>query len=86
MKVVDEIAEEVVGLALGSSILIDGFIEGYNKSQETHSFTERNMLDFLRYVEDNYYYNSGGWLNSDTDKWCSKIDILKLWKDENKNI
>jgi hypothetical protein len=41
---------------------------------------DKRMLEFLSYVEDNYYFNSGGWVNCQTDKWTTKEEILKEFK------
>jgi hypothetical protein len=34
--------------------------------------TEQVCIDFIQYVEDNYYYNSGGWINRETDEYKKK--------------
>ena len=50
----------------------DSFAEGYNKSQETHPFSEENMIEF------------GYWLLNDEDKPPftneSKKELLQLWR------
>lgn len=41
---------------------------------------DKRMLEFLAYVEDNYYYNSGVWVNCQTDESRPVSEILKEFK------
>ena len=54
------------------------------KWQQEKMYSEEDILNFLDYLESNYYYNSSTWLNCETDEWKSRKDIIKLWQD-NKN-
>lgn len=89
MKAVDEIADDVIGLALNSSLLKDGFIQGYNYSQETHPFTEKDMIDFVVWYETseftyrywknkNIYPRMDGSYNEDYREGIQ--ELLMVWK------
>ena len=57
----------------------NGFNEGFDSSQANPCFEENDLLDFLSYVKDNYYYNSSCWNNRETDKYISNRELLNLW-------
>lgn len=44
------------------------------------------LKDFLEYIENNYYYNSGGWINVETDKWKSKDELIEEFLLENSSF
>lgn len=51
---------------------VDGHLDGYTKSQETHSFTEYDMLKFAVFVG-NYYADIH-------NKVVSTKELLEIWK------
>ena len=68
-------------LSNDDNAIIFGFIEGYNKSQETHPFTEEDMVEFAV------------WLKEDDvrfEKWAtnkiSSSNLLQLWKEQQRKI
>jgi hypothetical protein len=48
------------------------------------------VIAFLKFVEDSYYYNSGCWINCETDEVTSREDILdkflKWYNTQNETI
>ena len=60
-----------------------GFIEGYNKSQETHPFSEEDTLDFLQFYKDTSRldFNSTGEHHGKSPK-----EILEIWKSKKPKI
>lgn len=71
---------------------MNGFVKGYNKSQETHSFSEKDMIDFgiwcLSNVEPDLLGNR--WFYCNNDKWGqgfkTKEELLKIWKEQQPKI
>lgn len=59
-----------------------GRIEGYNKSQEIYSFNEEDIIDFLRFIETNYYYESSCWIDKETDDVITRNNLVKQWKEQ----
>lgn len=49
---------------------------------EKKVFIEDDLLDFLGYVEDYYYYNSGAWYNRETGEHTLRTKILELFKNK----
>tara|TARA_R110000822_G_scaffold7757_1_gene31496 strand:+ start:529 stop:747 length:219 start_codon:yes stop_codon:yes gene_type:complete len=43
---------------------------------------EHLCMAFLEHIEDNYYYNSGGWVNCETDIHKSRTLIYKEFTDK----
>lgn len=61
-----------------------GFIEGYNKSQETHPFSEDDMIEFLNWVQTNYYcVEINIWLKE--GNYYTTKELLQLWKEQKVN-
>ena len=52
----------------------DGFILGYNKSQETHPFSEEDMIDFVTWISEYDLYIP------------PSKEILQLWKEQRPKI
>jgi len=55
-----------------------GFVKGYNKSQETHPFSEEDMIEFETFCTKYDYENGFG----KTDR----KELLKLWKEQKPKI
>ena len=49
-------------------------------------FSEEDMIEFLKFVENNYYFNSGCWVNCETDKVTHRKELLQLWKEQRPKI
>jgi len=66
----------------------DGFVKGYNKSQETHPFSEEDMIEFGQWVSHNdwvYLPSKKYWVNEEQEELCQKIsseELLQLWKEQ----
>jgi hypothetical protein len=56
------------------------FVIGYNKSQQTHPFSEEDMVDFIDFVEKSIYDNEG-YTQFKTNK-----ELLQLWKEQQPKI
>ena len=83
-KVVDEVerlAESIIPNLRYKKYVKTGFIGGYNKSQETHSFSEEDMVDFAKWMDDNMqqieYYPM---------PIMNYKEILQLWKEQQPKI
>ena len=74
-KVVDEIEEMVKNHHENSNRII-GFLNGYNKSQETHSFTEEDMIEFSWWLVKNL-----GRFSCDQTAHFTK-EYLKIWEEQ----
>ena len=64
-----------------------GFIEGYNKSQETHPFSEEDMIEFSEWCANSHYHyyfdgEKWSWGNSHKQHYCSTRELLQLWKEQ----
>lgn len=100
-KVVDDVerlAEKFVVDKLKKSsqaagVLI-GFIEGYNKSQETHSNSDKDMIEFTEWVAVNYvpttaskelkYWQKDTYQNK--EYFYSTQELLQIWKEQKTKI
>lgn len=56
----------------------EGFVEGYNKSQETHPFSEEDMIEFAEWRRDFEF----------TEEFSryEKEELLQLWKEQKHKI
>ncbi len=54
-----------------------GFIQGYNKSQETHPFSEQDMIEFNEWQKALLGTKNDHWLIEKPDK-----ELLQLWKQQ----
>lgn len=73
-----------------------GFIDGHNKSQETHSNSDEDMCNFLEFCEQGYYpiYEKEGrkvnqWGVTGEDFSTTKLtreELLQLWKEQQPKI
>ena len=59
----------------------DGFIDGYNKSQEMFPFTEEDMIEFVTWVKE-YKFLDG----TKSESEYSKTELLQLWKEQQPKI
>lgn len=72
----DKLDDLILGVSENS------FVEGYNKSQETHPFSEEDMIKFSDWCSKNYVYEIG------YDRWIlnrvhyTTKELLKLWKEQ----
>lgn len=94
-KVVDEVEELAWGVVINNSSLVEpkeqiigvtAFYEGYKKSQETHSNSDEDMIDFYRWlnrngwqdyndIKEELFVNSYGVQKQDKE-------LLQLWKEQ----
>lgn len=85
-KVVDEVEELVKQLytpvKLHQHSYDSGVRFGYNHSQSTHPNSDEDVKDYLDFVEDNYYYHSYTWYNTDTNEPITKEKLFEAWKDK----
>ena len=69
-----------------------GIIIGYNKSQETHPFSEQDMLDFVLWKDENKFS-----VISTKEDWVSELleysgcvyttkELLQLWKEQQPKV
>lgn len=78
-KVVDEVEElakkEHYDGSIEGGYLVGGFVNGYNKSQETHPFSENDMIEFVewkdRFIQELNYHGIR-----------STQELLQLWKEQ----
>jgi hypothetical protein len=69
-----------------------GFINGYNKSQETHPFSEEDMIEFGQWVSHNdwvYLPSKKYWVNEEQEELEQKLtskELLQLWKEQQTKI
>ena len=81
-KVVDEVDYECMKDQNGG---INGmWVRGYNKCQETHLFSEEDMVEFVEFVNDNAVRNTEGtWMLFDNPKnMLTTKQLLQLWKEQ----
>ena len=57
------------------------FTEGYNKSQETHPFSEEDMVEFNEWQKSLVFSEDSDWLMEKSDK-----ELLQLWKEQKPKI
>ena len=94
-KVVDEveIAREFATKPINSlssngtitcSLSLNGFEQGYNKSQETHSNSDGDMAEFAEWVDNmGYRQVANGFFKCLTDKKGKTTkELLQLWKEQ----
>ena len=73
-------------LGSGSSTLAhDSFVFGYNKSQETHPFSEEDMIEFLDWVIF-YYPNQWKSVRSNNKGFYTTKELLQFWKEQRPKI
>lgn len=66
-----------------NSIAFSPFIIGYNKSQETHPFSEGDMIEFLNWVRDNCVFDSAPKpYYRKTQERITQQELLQLWKSQ----
>ena len=68
----------------------NGFVKGYDKSQETHPFSEQDMIEFYKWLNKNGWqdYNDvkpGLFINSYGVQKQDK-ELLQLWKEQQPKI
>jgi hypothetical protein len=69
-----------------------GFIDGYNKSQETHPFSEDNVIDFLNWISKDGYpcidkTKKNLWVFHPLDnKDYTPKELIELWKEQQPKI
>lgn len=74
----DQVAEAVLGAVQRVAPEVN-----YEQLEGGDGFEEfaisNTSLEFLEYVENNYYYNSGCWINSDTDTVENRTEIFQAY-------
>lgn len=70
---------------------VDGIILGYNKSQETHPFSEEDMIEFAEWKNEKYKLLHGEYVDANdyysipdlksVKKYTTK-ELLQLWKEQ----
>lgn len=97
-KVVDEV--DVLGKTMVNSYLEKikdltkrffwkaGFKCGYNKSQETHPYSDDDMVEFGNWLSKEYNISDGiGWWHShESIEDISTKELLQLWKEQKTKI
>jgi len=65
----------------------EGFKEGYNKSQETHPFSEQDMIDFAEW-RDKYLEELNQWKvdGSKGGEQFTTQELLNIWKEQNPKV
>lgn len=58
-----------------------GFAKGYNKSQETHPFSEEDMIEFITWVKE-YKFLDG----TKPENEYSKKELFELWEEQRSKI
>jgi hypothetical protein len=91
-KVVDEVAklagdhckywefERLLGRG-DCGLAHDSFIYGYNKSQETHPFSEEDVVEFNEWSKQLLFSENSDWLIEKSTK-----ELLQLWKEQKLKI
>lgn len=88
-KVVDEILYKwKLGLQASrksktpnKSSMRNGFVKGYNKSQETYPFTKEDMVEFSKWMKENDVEK-----NAEQFFGFSNYDMLNFWKEQQPKI
>jgi hypothetical protein len=91
-KVVDEV--EQLALSYEMSFTDDDgttkvdFKAGYNKSQETHPFSDEDMIEFADWISKEFNISNGiGWWHShESIEDISTKELLQLWKEQKPKI
>lgn len=66
---------------------LDGYKKGYNKSQETHSFSEDDMIEFQKFVKKYFvikkgkYRFKGDFYNQDK-RILGEKELFHIWKEQ----
>ena len=89
-KVVDEV--EILVNKLDTPENLDqfsfdkGFIDGYNKSQETHSNSDDDMIEFNEWCNKNYEFDNrcNHWFHG--NGYYTTKELLQLWKEQKPKI
>lgn len=72
---------------LSSNLDYGSFVTGYDKSQQTHPFTDDDMIEFVEWVYKNdYKLCFDGWCQNIEDKSKTTKELFKIWKDEQPKI
>ena len=71
------------------------FKEGYNKSQETHPFSEEDMIDFDKWKTENYIFHNLSYITKDDYYSVAELrlvnhhsinKLLQIWKEQRPKI
>lgn len=78
----DEISTEMMTNMLCE---ISAFTAGYKKSQETHPFSEDDMIEFSDWIKTNYYcVEIGVWIKE--GNYFTTKELLQIWKEQQSKI
>lgn len=78
---IDKLADnQLGGLAPGVGVH-EGFIRGFNKSQELtgNNFNLDDIKGYLSFIEDNYHFHSSIWHDADTDEPVQRTEMLSAY-------
>lgn len=75
-KVVDEVQRTAILESMGNTVYMDGYRNGYNKSQETHPFSEEDMVEFAVHFHTRRLQHIQETINQS----------LKVWKEQKSKI
>lgn len=90
-QVVDEVEEinlafkqiACTGNSQFDSGVFHGFVACYHKSQETHPFSEGDLIDFLNWVRDNCVFDAAPKpYYQKTQERLTQQELLQLWKEQ----
>lgn len=92
-QVIDEVEELSNEYSLNRGLsqgleqrMLDSFVNGYNKSQETHSFSEDDMVAFAKWLRVSGWQDYSDVLPdlfiNDYDEKVSSKNLLELWKEQ----
>ena len=92
-KVVDEVARlkfvynEGGNKDVFTTGVLTGVEIGYNKSQETHPFSEEDMIEFLDWIRDNTVFDAAPTpYYRKSQERLSQKELLQLWKEQQPKI
>jgi len=65
---------------------IIGFIEGYNKSQETHPYSSEDMIEFVNWIQESWFSGNAVslWWKPDFEnkRQITIKELLEIWKEQ----
>ena len=79
MDEVEELAEKIIPNLIHKKYVKTGFIGGYNKSQETHSNSDDDMVEFAEWCENLQKDNKEIRRNNPS---ITRKELLHLWKEQ----
>lgn len=74
---VEKLADDIIGLQLGRSILVDGFIQGFNKSKELYPFSIEDIANLIQWLAISENFSLCSSVSTDTAKY-----FLNDWQEQ----